>query len=135
RQPAPPRPQPPRNFPNARKPLKLSQTALIPAVKGIASNRPGASHRNPQIISENVTTSGFRWTREPTIFGYNTFNATRWSMATVTTTSTYTGTAFSGMAANRGGIHGQWQADIRHQAHHPAQRTHQQGIRHAHRPK
>ena len=57
---ADPAPQSPRNFPNGRSPLTLSQTALIPAVSGIASSSPGASHRKPQIISENVTTSGFR---------------------------------------------------------------------------
>src|SRR5262249_31054651 len=61
--------QSPRNLPICRKPFTLSQTAFNPAVNGMASSRPGASQRKPQSMSENVTTSGLRWTREPTIFG------------------------------------------------------------------
>jgi len=61
--------QSPRNLPMGRSSLTLSQTAFNPAVNGMASSKPGASHRKPQSISEKVTTSGFRWTREPTTLG------------------------------------------------------------------
>src|ERR1035438_3635207 len=95
--------QSPRNLPMGRSSLTLSQTAFNPAVNGMASNKPGASHRKPQSISEKVTTRGFRWTREPTTLGYSRFNANRWSIDTDTTTSTYTGTVLGPNAANSGG--------------------------------
>ena len=40
-------------------PRTLSQTAFNAAVNGIASSNPGASHKKPQSIRENVTTRGF----------------------------------------------------------------------------
>src|SRR5580700_9253376 len=81
--------QSPKNLPMARSPFTLSQTALNAAVIGIASSNPGASHRNPQIISENVTASGFKCTRDPTILGYSRFSASKWNTVTIATTSRY----------------------------------------------
>src|ERR1035438_4290892 len=80
--------QSPRNFPYGRRSFTLSHTALTPAVSGMASSRPEAPHRKPHSIRENVTTSGFKWTREPTILGYSTFSANRCNTAVIATAST-----------------------------------------------
>jgi hypothetical protein len=57
--------------------LTLSQTAFTPAVIGMARIRPMAPQSVPQNIRATVTTSGLRWTLDPTTLGYRRFSASR----------------------------------------------------------